>query len=414
VDVGCNFRQVRMVIAKVTSRCNLRCAYCCTDAAAMSKPADEMSLETHKWAASLLIGNTESEELAWIFHGGEPMLVPIAWYEEAIRFCIDVADGNPRLKRLQIGMQSNLTRLTPEMLALVKKYRIQVGTSLDGPPHLSDIYRQGGQRVEQAIENMTQEGVAPGVIAQIHKTTFEHMEEVLDYFDVKGFGVTFNPTCPTGRGVHVDALTGQEVFEARRQILERADRSGNLMILGPDLIRQLFYFVTGRRDMTERGCHTYNCGAGVTLIGVDPEGNLWPCGRSNDADMGRFGNVRDVATLKDYQKKLTAFHEKDLWYVRCFGCAARIICPFGCTAFDKESMPTREMDCSATRLLYQYFCDHGDLAQRLVERVQTRMRKRDEEPKRLPPPFLKLRAGCPCEVPAKGESHRARHVPGAT
>ena len=36
VDVPCNLRRVRMVIAKVTSRCNLRCAYCCTDAAALS------------------------------------------------------------------------------------------------------------------------------------------------------------------------------------------------------------------------------------------------------------------------------------------------------------------------------------------------------------------------------------------
>jgi radical SAM protein with 4Fe4S-binding SPASM domain len=247
------------------------------------------------------------------------------------------------------------------------------------------------------------------------------MDEVLDYFDTKGFGVTFNPTCPTGRGTHVDALNGQEVFEARRQILERADRSDNLMILGPDLVRQLFCFVTQRRDMTERNCNAYNCGAGVTLIGVDPDGNLWPCGRSNDADMGKFGNVHDVASLGDYQKKLTAFHEKDLWYVRCFGCAARIICPFGCTAFDKESLPTREMDCSATRLLHQYLCSHDDLAQRLVERVQVHMRKMDKGPTQLPPPFLEVRAGHPCGALGKGDSssadaepHRACAAPNAT
>ncbi|MFA6562576.1 MAG: radical SAM protein [Verrucomicrobiia bacterium] len=403
--LAADFRQIRMVIAKVTSSCNLRCSYCCTDAIPITQPGATMTMTTHKHAASLLIGHTESEELQWIFHGGEPMLLPVPWYEEAIEHCITVAEANPRIKRLMIGMQSNLTRLTPEYLALIKKYRIQVGTSLDGPPKLSDVHRQGGKRVEENIELLAREGAPAGVIALINKNTIRHLDEVVDYFDQKGFGVTFNATCPTGRGTNLEDLTGEELWAAKSAVLARADKSGNLRLLSPDLIKQIFYFHTGERDMTERTCHNYNCGAGVSLIGMDPNGDLWPCGRSSDASMGRFGNVNDPGTLANYPATLRKFHEKDLWYARCFGCPAKLICMFGCTAFDKESIPTREMDCRATKLLYQYFCDHSDLIARLFERIQIDMQKMKQMVaiKKPLPPFLRLHTGKhPCSSADNG------------
>ncbi|MBI5684345.1 MAG: radical SAM protein [Verrucomicrobia bacterium] len=398
-----DFRQIRMVIAKVTSSCNLRCRYCCADAIPVTQPGATMTMETHQRAATMLIGGTESDELQWIFHGGEPMLLPIPWYEEAIEFCITAAEANPRIRRLTIGMQSNLTRLTPEYLQLVKKYRIQIGTSLDGPPRLSDVYRQAGKRVEETIELLMREDAPPGVIAQINKNTIAHMDEVVDYFDKKGFAVMFNATCPTGRGMNVENLTGEELYNAKRKLLERADQSANLRILGPDLLRQLFFFHTGQRDMAERNCHGYNCGAGVTLIGVDPNGDVWPCGRSTDADMSKLGNVNDPGSLRSYESTLRSFHEKDLWYLRCFGCAAKLICLFGCTAFDKDSISTREIECLATRLLHQYFWSHPELVERLVARFQTHMEKTAAEvrEKKHAPPFLPMHTGHhPCSSAA--------------
>ena len=398
-----DFRQIRMVIAKVTASCNLRCSYCCADAIPVSQPGATMTMETHKRAVELLIGGTESPELQWIFHGGEPMLVPVSWFEEAIEFCIGAAEANLRLRRLAIGMQSNLTRLTPEFLRLVKKYRIQIGTSLDGPPRLSDVHRQAGKRVEETIELLTREGAPPGVIAQINKNTIAHMDEVVDYFDQKGFAVMFNATCPTGRGMNVEILTGDELYDAKRKLLERADRSGNVRLLGPDLIRQLFYFFTGQRDMTERNCHAYNCGAGVSLIGVDPNGDVWPCGRSTDADMGKLGNVNDPASLNRCPSILREFHEKDLWYLRCFGCPAKLICLFGCTAFDKNSIPTREIECHAAKLLHQYLWHHPDLVQRLVARFQAHTEKMAAEARsgEAMPPFLPIHTGHhPCSAAA--------------
>jgi len=410
VETSAHFRQVHMVIAKVTHSCNLRCAYCCADAIPVTQPGATMTMETHRNAARLLAGRTESESVHWIFHGGEPMLLPSAWYEEAIEFLIGVAEANPRLQRLVVGMQSNLTRLTPEMLALVKKYRIQVGTSLDGPPQISDLYRQAGKRVEETIETMTREGAPPGVIAQIHRNALANLDEVIDYFDRKGFAAMFNPTCPTGRGANVEGLTGDELFDARRRLLERADRSGNLKLLGPDLVRQLWWFAAQTRDMKERTCHDYNCGGGVSLIGVDPNGDLWPCGRASDVEMSKLGNVNEPESLRDYPRALMKFHEKDAWYVRCFGCAAQLICLFGCTAFDKDSTPTREMDCHATRLLYQYLCERPDLARRLVGRFGAEMTKMREEVQtgKLPPPFLKLHTGAhPCDSCGAGREPTA-------
>lgn len=95
------------------------------------------------------------------FHGGEPLLAGKGFYEYIL----------PRLRevfglRAQFGIQSNLWRLDEEMIALIRKYRIVVGTSIDGYREMCDDQRGSGyfDRSKASEKLLRKNGIIAGEI----------------------------------------------------------------------------------------------------------------------------------------------------------------------------------------------------------------------------------------------------------
>ena len=74
------------------------------------------------------------EEISVIFHGGEPLLASFAVWETLLEGLSRSPDGIP----VSFSVQSNLWRLDEQFLQLFEKYRVSIGTSLDGPRELCD------------------------------------------------------------------------------------------------------------------------------------------------------------------------------------------------------------------------------------------------------------------------------------
>jgi len=70
-------------------------------------------------------------------------------------------------------MQSNLTILDDEKLDLIRKYQIVTGTSLDGPPFISDIARGKSDLVLNNILNLKEAGCFGGVICTINEYNYD-------------------------------------------------------------------------------------------------------------------------------------------------------------------------------------------------------------------------------------------------
>jgi uncharacterized protein len=108
------------------------------------------SVMAHMTASAL----AEHERVRFIWHGGEPTLLPISFYEKAF-----LVQSRLRRPGQKIGncIQTNATKLTPAWARFFRANKIQVGISIDGPPHLHNSlrsYRSGKGSYEHVIAGL--------------------------------------------------------------------------------------------------------------------------------------------------------------------------------------------------------------------------------------------------------------------
>src|SRR5215471_163259 len=76
-------------------------------------------------------------EVAW--HGGEPLIVPLAWYEDAFTL---MAKRCPPLLQLTHSFQTNGLLLNQDWVRFLARVQARVGLSIDGPEDLHDANRR--------------------------------------------------------------------------------------------------------------------------------------------------------------------------------------------------------------------------------------------------------------------------------
>ena len=101
--------------------------------------------------------------------GGEPLVAPMARLEELFAY------GYQRFKGSNI--QTNGELITEAHIQMFKKYRVTVGTSLDGPDALNDMRwkasleatRAATATIEANIARLCREGIRISVIVTLHR-----------------------------------------------------------------------------------------------------------------------------------------------------------------------------------------------------------------------------------------------------
>lgn len=135
------FSNVDALIIKVTKRCNLDCEYCYEN---ITKSGD-MDIATFQEIAEKAFYSSSKNTIEFIFHGGEPTLLPDSWYTEAFQIC-QTLEGSTG-KKASLSIQTNLTHLTDRKLELFRDNKVSVGASLDGSATLIASMRPGAERV---------------------------------------------------------------------------------------------------------------------------------------------------------------------------------------------------------------------------------------------------------------------------
>lgn len=167
------------VMAKaVGAACNLACEYCYyTEKKHLYRDDAHhvMSDEVLERFTRQYIEAQTMNEILFTWHGGEPLMRPVSFYEKAIRLQQQYGKG----KTINNCFQTNGTLINDEWAAFFKRHNMLVGVSIDGPQLYHDAYRRsrGGEpsfaQVMRGIEILNRHGVDWNAMAVVNNLNAE-------------------------------------------------------------------------------------------------------------------------------------------------------------------------------------------------------------------------------------------------
>jgi uncharacterized protein len=104
-----------------------------------------------------------------IFHGGEPMLIAPKLLDRFAEIMSERLQG-----KVSLGMQTNATLVTDEWIEVLKRRRVMVGVSIDGPAEMHDLVRidhAGRGSYNQTVKGLSKlknAGVFSGILTVIN------------------------------------------------------------------------------------------------------------------------------------------------------------------------------------------------------------------------------------------------------
>ena len=326
---------VSSVVVNVANKCNLHCTYCYEPDEAKYGPTPvQMDWPTAQASVDFLFQKSgQSREVNLIFFGGEALL-NFKLMRQVVAYAEQKAQTED--KAVDFSITTNGTLLTDSVIDFFQEHRFGVTISIDGPPDLHDKRRSfltaGGQRkgsyqvLASRLERLFARYTARPVVARVTVTkdaidimrTYEHLTG-LGFFEVG-----FSPVTATdGADYGLEPADLHEVLAGFRQLgslyVERAVAGrytgfSNLSTLLTDIHVGTNKF--------------FPCGAGLGLLDVDGNGDVYLCHRFPGSEEHHYGNVKDGL---DYDR-LNAFVNKAHLGNKtvCQTCWVRGLCGGGC------------------------------------------------------------------------------------
>ncbi len=182
---------INSIILKVAARCNINCDYCYVfqHADQSTKKQPRLLSKEHLFAfarqVDAYLDRYAIPEMSICFHGGEPLLAGLSYYEDL--FAI-FQQGIRRYDNLSLAIQTNGILLNRKFLDLFRANRVQVALSLDGPASANDKHRldyRGRSTYESVFQALAllrgdYRDVFSGVLSVIDPTNTP--EEIIDFF----------------------------------------------------------------------------------------------------------------------------------------------------------------------------------------------------------------------------------------
>ena len=178
---------VRVMVLHMTDICNLRCRYCFIEGNIQSDyKRKNMTPEVIEKAIDkfmqLTLPKKFKKKPAIVFYGGEPLMNwPVMLH--GLQY---LAEQYPQADVDKV-LITNATLLTDEIAHALKKYKVGVSVSIDGPKNCHDanrIYRDGKGSFEDAVrgfEILRKAGIEPSASCVMSKETVEQAEEVIQW-----------------------------------------------------------------------------------------------------------------------------------------------------------------------------------------------------------------------------------------
>lgn len=189
--------QTSLVVIQSIESCNLNCSYCYLPNRSSKEKIQFTTIEQicYRLVESSLIG----DKCTILWHSGEPMLLPISFYEHTH----EIFKKNFPNTKLMFSFQTNGTKLTNDWCKFIKNNNIKISLSLDGTKDMNDRSRlnwsgkSSFDAVINAINLLHQFEIEFSIICVITKDSINSPTELINFFDalgIKNIGFSFEET----------------------------------------------------------------------------------------------------------------------------------------------------------------------------------------------------------------------------
>ena len=300
-----------------TMACQAGCSYCFAQ-----KTGEFMSRDTAEKAIDF-IGRIApaGKNISLTFHGGEPLLAGEAFYAFLLPMLMERFG-----RRIRLSMQSNLWAMTDSLAELFRKYRVSVGTSLDGPQELCDRQRGAGYYAgtKAGMEILQRHQIRTGIISTL---TADSADQAALLFRKSTQPYVLHGAVPLpgadGGKSAVDADGMKRILLDSYQACKEDPAHGRIATIDA--------MVKGCFQEKGRTCTFMNC-LGM-FAAIAPDGGIYSCQRFCGEKELCFGNVRNdpderaIVRSRAYQRLRTLEKSRE---TACSGCRHWEYCRGGC------------------------------------------------------------------------------------
>ena len=310
-----------MVIIQPTPFCNINCSYCYLPDRS-NKHVISQSTVT-KLFTELFGSGWNNPDLTVLWHAGEPLAVPIAFYREAFATIerLRPKDG-PWPVRVKHSFQTNGMLIDDAWCDFFKEWNVGVGVSIDGPRELHDAHRKtrsGAGTFDKTIagvRRLRDAGYPFHILSVLGRASLEMPEEMLAFYVSEGIDhVCFNVEESEGDYVS-DLFQGAELRQRYETFLRtfwhlaRAD--GRVKF-----VREIDHALP--RVFRPEGVRARNIQVEpLGMINVDSHGNVSSFSPEllgyKNADYGDFllGNINRQSLAEIYQASVDSAFLRDI------------------------------------------------------------------------------------------------------
>jgi uncharacterized protein len=192
--VGQIMPRIQLLVVQPTPFCNIDCRYCyLPDRSNKAVVTEETLINLF---SQVFASGWADEGLSVVWHAGEPMVLPIAFYRRAFAL---IDDLKPLGLPVHHSFQTNGTLLTEDWADFIVESGINVGVSIDGPRRLHDMNRvtRAGRgtfdKTVAGVRRLRERGVPFHVISVLTPESLAAPEEMFDFYLAEGIDhVCFN------------------------------------------------------------------------------------------------------------------------------------------------------------------------------------------------------------------------------
>ncbi len=321
--------EINPIVKQVAMACNLNCGYCF-----YSKQARKKKVMSDEVLRTLIreVCNHNSDTARFYWHGGEPLLAGLEFYEKVI--ALQQTFKKPHQEVFN-GLVTNATLIDRKWAVFFRDNKFGIGVSLDGPREIHNRYRlfpngQGSfDRVMEGIKILKKAGVDFHILCVITNPTTKDPKKLFDFFaEEKITEINLIPAI----GIQSDdGISFKESVSPQRYVdfliqifnLWLEQNNPDLKILPLESIVRVFL------GLSQEDCRF--AGECEKSIVVDFNGDIFPCCTYGYREFSTLGNISEGIEVIISSKAFGSFkNHLQTIQEKCSSCQWYRICRGGC------------------------------------------------------------------------------------